>query len=65
MAEEKYEWLKKNNYELLLIFAEACHDKPLAIAWLRKNDLDIFLHLATIIKQFRDGQTFDYHKLHF
>ena len=60
-----YEWLKKHNYSFLIVFVNACNGDTKAYEWFAKNDLEIFIVLAKKIKAFKDGQTFDYHKLHF
>lgn len=44
-------WLKKNNLDFDIVFADACAGKADAIAWLVKQDLDIFVRLAKIIKE--------------
>lgn len=62
---EAYEWLKKYNYNFLIVFADAVHEKEAALKWLEKNDLQLFIRLAAKIRNFRDNQTFDYHKIHF
>ena len=64
-SEKAYVWLKENDYFFLIVFADACHGKPKALKWLMENDLEIFVRLARIVKELRDSQTFDYHKLHF
>ncbi len=60
-----YDWLNHHKHFFLAVLADACNNKPDAIAWLTKNDLQIFLMIATKIRFFRDNQTFDYHKIHF
>jgi len=60
-----YLWLKANKQDFLIIFADACHMKKEAIGWLQEKNLHIFIHLAKKIKEFCDGQVFDYHKIHF
>jgi hypothetical protein len=55
----------KYDFYFLAVFADAINNKPDAIVWLKKRNLEIFIHLAKKIKYFRDNQTFDYHKLHF
>ena len=60
-----YAWLRKYNFDFLVIFADAVHQRPEAEKWLRENDIPIFLLLAEKIRNFRDSQTFNYHKLHF
>ncbi len=64
-SEKAYQWLKENEYFFLIIFADACHGKPEAIKWLRENNLEVFIRLGKIVKDLRDSQTFDYHKIHF
>lgn len=44
-------WLKKNDLEFDIIFADACAGKTDAIAWLVKNKLDVFVRLAKIVKE--------------
>lgn len=60
-----YLWLKKNNLILYIVFADACKGKQQAIDWLKTKNLDIFIHLAGIIRFYRENQYFDYHKKHF
>jgi hypothetical protein len=60
-----YAWLMKYEFYFLAVLADAVNEKPDAIAWLRKKELDIFLLIAEKIRNFRNNQTFDYHKLHF
>ncbi len=60
-----YAWLRKYNFDFLVMFADAVHQRPEAEKWLRENDIPIFLLLAEKIRNFRDSQTFNYHKLHF
>ena len=55
----------KYEFYFLAVLADAVNEKPDAIAWLRKKELDIFLLIAEKIRNFRNNQTFDYHKLHF
>lgn len=43
-------WLKKNGLDFDIVFADACAGKTDAVAWLAKNQLDIFIRLARIIK---------------
>ncbi len=62
---EAYKWLKNHHFNFLMVFADACREKHEALAWLKKNNLDIFIMLAFKVKSFRDGQTYDYHKMHF
>ncbi|MBE0651422.1 MAG: hypothetical protein IH595_11340 [Bacteroidales bacterium] len=60
-----FEWLKKYNYDFLIVFADAVHEKEEALKWLEKNDLQLFIRLAVKIRNFRNNQTYDYHKIHF
>lgn len=43
-------WLQQNDLMFDIIFADACAGKADAIAWLAKSRLDIFIHLAKIVK---------------
>jgi hypothetical protein len=43
-------WLQKHGMGFEIIFADACAANPDAIAWLAKNNLDIFIYLAKVIK---------------
>ncbi|MDR0364041.1 MAG: hypothetical protein LBH92_03370 [Bacteroidales bacterium] len=43
-------WLQQNELTFDIVFADACAGKADAIAWLAKNQLDIFIHLAKIVK---------------
>ncbi len=58
-------WLNVHKLYFLEVFADACRGKKEALQWLGKKDLKVFLRLAQIIKDFRDRQTYDYHKMHF
>jgi hypothetical protein len=63
--QEAFVWLKNHEFNFLIVLAEAINGKKEAFLWLEKNQLDIFLQLVQKIKNFRDNQTYDYHKLHF
>lgn len=43
-------WLRQHGMEFEIVFADACAGKFEAISWLAKNKLDIFIHLAAIVK---------------
>ena len=43
-------WLKNNGFGFDIILADACAGKSDAIAWLAKNEHDLFIYLAKIIK---------------
>jgi hypothetical protein len=63
--QKAYKWLHDNKHLFLILFADACHGSKNAIDWLKRNDLKAFLIITGKIKEWRDSQTFDYHKLHF
>lgn len=44
-------WLKKNGLDFDIVFADACAGKTDAVAWLAKEQLDVFIRLARIIKE--------------
>jgi hypothetical protein len=58
-------WLKKYKFSFLLVLADASRGSKDAIRLLAVNDLQVFIRIAKKIKLFTDGQTFDYHKIHF
>lgn len=60
-----YAWLRKHNFDFLVILADAVNQRSEAIEWLSKYKLFIFLDIAGKIRNYRDRQSFDYHKLHF
>ncbi len=62
---EAYTWLLDNNQNLLALFVDAINNDTNALAWLKNHNLEIFIHLSRKIRNFREGQTFDYHKIHF
>ncbi|PLX04369.1 MAG: hypothetical protein C0595_03495 [Marinilabiliales bacterium] len=62
---EAYTWLLYNNQNLLALFVDAINNDTNALAWLKNHNLEIFIHLSRKIRNFREGQTFDYHKIHF
>lgn len=62
---ESYNWLIKNGYTFYARFSDACNRNEMALNWFQENDLKIFLFIIARINQFRDNQTFDYHKLNF
>ena len=55
---------KAYEFDFLVVFADAVNVKPYAIKWLRENNLEFFFIIAKKISDFRNKQTFDYHKLH-
>jgi hypothetical protein len=63
--QKAYKWLADNQHPLLVLFADACHGALPAIDWFKRHNLSAFLVIAGKIKEWRDSQTFDYHKLHF
>lgn len=63
--QKAYKWLHDHGHLFLIVFADACHGSKNAVDWFKKNELVAFLTIAGKIKEWRDGQTFDYHKLHF
>ena len=62
---QAYKWLVENDQNLLAVFVDAINDDTEALIWFKKHKLEIFIHLSRKIRTFREGQTFDYHKLHF
>lgn len=60
-----YLWLKRNNLLVYMVFADACRGKEEGLNWLKSRNLDIFIHLAAIIRFYRENQYFDYHKKRF
>ncbi len=60
--EKARNWLIKFDFILLVRLADAVNENPEAIAWFDKNELHVFLVIAQQIKNFRNRQTFDYHK---
>lgn len=60
-----YRWLLANGHDLLAVFSDAVNQNSVAISWFKKHDLGIFLMLAKKINDFRENQTYDYHKIHF
>ena len=60
-----YRWLIANGHDFLAVFADAVNRNPVAMQWFKKHDLGIFLMLAKKIYDYRENQTFDYHKMHF
>ena len=61
---EAYEWLRKYEFDILVLLAEAIHNKPKALVWFKENDLEIFNMVALKIRTWGESQQFDYHKLH-
>ncbi len=62
---DAYAWLYKYKHDFLIVFANAVNEKTEAINWLKNNELEIFILLAFKIRNFRNNQTYDYHKFHF
>lgn len=62
---DAYAWLKRYHYDFLIVFVDAVHEKKEALKWLANKDLKLFIRLAAKIREFRDNQTFDYHKMPF
>jgi len=60
-----YRWLLANGHDFLAVFADAVNRNPVALHWFKKHHLEIFILLAKKIHDFRENQTFDYHKIHF
>jgi len=60
-----YAWLRKYDFDFLIVLADAVNEKSEAIEWLSRNKLFIFLDIARRIREYRNRQRFDYHKLHF
>ncbi len=59
------DWLKKYKFNFLLVLSEASGGSKESIRWLAVRNLHVFIRIAQKIKHFTDGQTFDYHKIHF
>ena len=55
-------WLQKEGEDFLITLARASRGIQEAIDELNRKDLVIFVRIAMRIKQFADGQTFDYHR---
>lgn len=52
----------------LIVFADACRNKPKAIEWLKANKLEVFVHLSKKIYDVLEQQrrdNYDYHKVRF
>ena len=64
-SEKAYKWLIENDHNLLTVFVDAINNNMESVKWFKDNDLEIFIHLSRKIRQFRETQSFDYHKLHF
>ncbi len=60
-----YLWLQENKHLFLIVLADAIHGKPYALQWFNKHQLIGFIIISQKIKDWRDSQTFDYHKMHF
>jgi len=60
-----YRWLLANGHDFLAVFSDTVNQNPVAMQWFKKHDLGIFLLLAKKIHDFRENQTYDYHKMHF
>jgi hypothetical protein len=60
-----YNWLLDNDKDILALFVDAINNRMEALAWFKKREMEIFIHLSRKIRNFRENQTFDYHKLHF
>jgi hypothetical protein len=59
------DWLVKYKFPLLVMLADAVNEHQAAVNYFQDNDLQIFLVIAKRIRDFRDRQTFDYHKKRF
>ncbi|NOY50016.1 MAG: hypothetical protein GXO88_05575 [Chlorobi bacterium] len=64
-SEKAYAWLLDNEENLLAVFVDAINNNMEALAWFKNHKLEIFIHLSRKIRNFRENQTFDYHKIHF
>lgn len=62
---EPAQWLLTHNFEAYFHLAAAVNLVADSIKWLEKHDLGIFLHIAARIRNYRENQTFDYHKKNF
>lgn len=60
-----YSWLIENDQNLLAVLVDAINNDTKALAWFKNRNLEIFIHISRKIRNFREGQTFDYHKIHF
>ncbi len=58
-------WLENHSYTFLATLAKASRGQQNSIDKLNQLDLEIFVRIARRIKEFSDGQTFDYHKIPF
>ncbi len=60
-----YKWLKEHQYPFLIIFADACHGNKEAMDFMVRKNLTGMLRVTQKIREFRDNQIYDYHKMHF
>lgn len=58
-------WLEKHGFVFLAVLAKACRGQQESIAKLNSMGLEIFVRIAWRVKEFSDGQTFDYHRIPF
>ena len=58
-------WLEKHEFHFLSTLAKASRGQQESIDKLNSMGLEIFVRIAWRIKEFADGQTFDYHRLPF
>lgn len=58
-------WLVNYKFSHLVMLADAVNEHQPAIEYFQENDLQIFLVIAQRIRDFRNRQTFDYHKKRF
>lgn len=58
-------WLLQHGFEAYFHLAGAVNQQQSSIEWLTKAQLEIFLVVAVRIREWREQQTFDYHKKQF
>ena len=58
-------WLVKFQFNTLAMLADAVNEQQAAIDYFQGKDLQLFLLIAKRIRDFRDSQTYDYHKKRF
>jgi hypothetical protein len=58
-------WLQKHGFRFYIIFAQACHMRPQALAYLKREKLNVYIRLAGIISQCLKNKEHDIHKKRF